>query len=236
MAEILVDVVAMAGLLGGQAHGIAQVATSGAPPQGMGVTIQGTGQEAQECPLGHQSTTAARFCPECGLPMGEVRLAPRVDLNAVREAVLPAHALDAEAKARRDQQHIEALAMNARIEQEIEDFAAQQDPSRQQVHIHFVTDGFTWAGQVWYAGQEIKIGPEHPRWPSALGWIRLTKSEQYQRYGKVFFDLGPFPGRSAPPGTEMKLPTAGVEQWSAVRGGGVPASASPDGDGSLIPR
>jgi hypothetical protein len=169
------------------------------------------------------------------MPMGEMRLAPRVDLNAVRESLLPAGALDAEAKARRDQQHMEALAANARIEQEIPDFTQQADPSLQQVHIHFVSDGFTWAGQVWYAGQEIRIGPEHPRWLSALAWIRLSKMEQYQRYGKVFFDFGPFPGRIAPPGTEVHLPTAGVAQWSAMRGG-VPAHASQDGDGSLIPR
>lgn len=236
MAEILVDVVAMAAQLGRQLHGTGYVAAPGSPlPQGMGVTIQGHGQVLQECPLGHHSSAEARFCAECGLPMGEIRLAPRVDLAAVREAVLPSHALDAEAKARRDQQHIEALAMNARIEQEVVDLDQQPDPSQQKILIHFVADGFTWAGRVWNIGQEIEIGPEHPRWQSALPWITLSKSDQFRRYGRVFFDTGPFPGRMAAPGTELQLPTAGVDQWSAMRGG-IPASASQDGSGSLIPR
>lgn len=233
MAEILVDVVAMARQLGQSAGKSGNRFNSGAAVGERGVNS--VPPAAQECPLGHQSAAAVRFCPECGLPMGELRLSPRTDLNAVREALLPTSALDPEAKARRDQQHIEALAANARIEQEIQDFSAQQDPSSRQVHVHFVADGFTWAGQVWYTGQEIKIGPEHARWQSALTWITLTKAEQFQRYGRVFFDTGPFPGRIAPPGTEIQLPTAGVAQWSAMRGG-VPAHASQDGDGSLIPR
>jgi hypothetical protein len=233
MAEILIDVVAMAARLGQPAGKSGDRFSSGEA-----VGTQGASSvppAVQACPLGHQNAVAARFCPECGLPIGEMVLTPRVDLAAVREALRPAHSLDAESKALRDQQHIEALAANARVEQEIADFSVQHDPSRQKVHIHFMVDGFTWAGQVWYAGQEVEIGPEHPRWASALPWIRLTKAEQFQRYGKVFFDAGPFPGRLPPPGTVLPLAEAGTVQWSALRGG-VPASASPDGDGSLVPR
>jgi len=167
--------------------------------------------------------------------MGEVTLGPRVDLEAVREAVRSGSSLDPAERVRRDQEHIEALAANARAEQGVVSLAQQPDPSQQKILVHFVADGFTWAGEVWYAGQELEIGPEHPRWESALSWIRLSKTQQFQRYGRVFFDFGPFPGQSAPPGTVMSLPTAGVAQWAILRGG-VPAEPSPDRDGSLIPR
>jgi hypothetical protein len=252
MAEILVDVVALAGQLGkpavrhedpslplvantagrvpdapfAGASALAASATAGATAAPSGV---------QECPLGHANATGARFCAECGLTVGDVTLAPRVDLEAVREAVRPGSSLDQAERARRDREHVEAIAANARAEQEIVDITQQEDPSAQKIRIHFVEDGFTWAGKVWNRGDELELGPQHPRWEDALRWIRLTKQEQFQRYGRVFFDIGPFPGRVLAPGTEALLPTAGVAQWSVMRGG-VPARPSPDGDGALVPR
>lgn len=222
MAEILVDVVAAASRIG-QPRAVPKPPEE---PEREDAVVQ-----AQACPLGHPSDPGVRFCATCGLPVGGAPVGPRVDLEAVREAVRPLATLDAAERARRDREHAEAMAANLRAEQEVVDIAAQHDPSTAQVHIHFITDGFTWAGQVWYAGQELKIGPEHPRWESVRGWITLTKQEQFQRYGRVFFDTGPYPGHIVP---GALLPTAGVAQWAAMRGG-LPAVASPDGDGSLIP-
>lgn len=232
MAEILVDVVALAGLLGQPAGKSGDRFNSGAVADTR--EASSVPSAAQACPLGHD-LQGARFCPECGLPAGDMALAPRVDLEAVREAVRPGSSLDPAERARRDREHVEAIAANARAEQEVVDISQQPDPSAQKILIHFVEDGFTWAGKVWNRGDELELGPQHPRWEDALRWIRLTKQEQFQRYGRVFFDFGPFPGRALPPGTEILLPTAGVAQWSIMRGG-VPANPSPDGDGSLVPR
>jgi hypothetical protein len=229
MAENLVDVVAAA----------AEVERGSKVSAGDDLAPQPPRRAAEAasslCPLGHPSAPGTRFCGECGLPVGELSLGPRVDLEAIREAVKPAAALDAEERARRDREHAEAVAANLRAEQEVVDLARQADPSERKVVIHFVTDGFTWAGKVFYAGEELAIGPDHPRWQSAVSWIRLTKAEQFQRYGRVFFDFGPYPGRSLPQGTEYMLPTAGVSQWAVMRGG-MPARPGPDGDGALIPR
>lgn len=233
MAEVLVDVVALAARLGQPAVKSEDRFNSGAVADAREANF--VPLAAQACPLGHENSQGGRFCAECGLPLGDVVLAPRVDLEAVRESVQPGSSLDPAERARRDREHIEALAANARAEQEIVDIAQQPDPSTQKIRIHFVEDGFTWAGRVWNRGDELELGPQHPRWEDALKWIRLSKTEQFQRYGRVFFDFGPFPGRVVAPGTEMLLPTAGVAQWSIMRGG-VPAHPSPDGDGALVPR
>jgi hypothetical protein len=231
--EILVDVVAMAAQLGQPA--VKREDPPAPAPPAVPVAAAPVPRGAQECPLGHVNAAGARFCAECGLTVGDMILAPRVDLEAVREAVKPGSSLDQAERERRDREHVEAIAANVRAEQAVPDIAQQQDPSAQKIRVHFVEDGFSWAGKVWLRGDELELGPQHPRWEDALRWIRLSKQEQFQRYGRVFFDYGPFPGRVLAPGTEMLLPTAGVAQWSVMRGG-VPASPSPDGDGALVPR
>lgn len=166
------------------------------------------------------------------MSMAEVILTQRVDLDAVRMA-MHSQPQDPDARAAKDRQHAEAVALNARIEQELPDITQVPDPSTQKILIHFVEDGFTWK-KVWLRGEMLELGPDHPWWDSAQPWIRLSKQEQYQRYGRVFFDFGPYPGAVGRPGTEQLLPTASVALWAEARGG-VPARSSVEGDGSLVP-
>lgn len=145
---------------------------------------------SRSCALGHPNAGEVRFCGQCGLPMDAPAPAVRVSLEDARPK--PAGELSPEERAERDKQHAEALAA-ARA------FEAQQPvytkTEGEAVLIHFVEDGFTFAGQVWYRGQEIEIGPGHPRWEQVLGWITLDKYAQIERYGKQFFEHGPWPGR-----------------------------------------
>lgn len=222
MAEILVDVVAAAArVCPPQPAGSPQRAPEPPAPAGTG-----------ECPLGHHQPPGTRFCGDCGLPMGEVKLTQRVDLDAVRTAMHSTPVTD-EARVARDRQHAEAMAANARIEQEIPDISQVPDPSQRKILIHFVEDGFTWK-KVWIRGEMLEIGPDHPWWESAQSWIRLTKVQQFQRYGRVFFDFGPYPGTQHRPGTEVPLPSAPANLWAEARGA-LPARASSEGDGSLVP-
>jgi hypothetical protein len=141
------------------------------------------------CALGHVNAAGARFCASCGLAMDAP--AP-VQASADR----PKHAseLTDQERAARDVQHAEAL----RAVRELDAMPTQYVPAEgESVLIHFITDGFTFAGQVWYRGQEIAIGPDHPRWPAAREWITLDRFAQLERYGKQFFDRGPWPGRQS---------------------------------------
>lgn len=225
MAQKLIDVVALAAQLGQPADRdqLPGIAAGSVPPA------------SQSCPLGHLNAAGTRYCAECGLEVGDSSWTPRVDLEAVRDVVRPAAVLDGDERARRDREHAEAMAANQRMEQEVQD--SHHDPSSRKVMVHFVADGFSFFGRVHYAGEEFEAGPEHPRWGEIVRWIRLSKAEQVARYGRVYFDHGPWPGRALPQGADQSvlLPTAGVSQWAAMRGG-VPASQSGDGSGALIPR
>jgi hypothetical protein len=224
MTEVLVDVVAAAARV---------AAGTPAPASATEQPAETTaGAATAMCPLGHQQAAGLRFCGSCGMPMDAVQLAERVDLEAVRAAV-QSGSMDAETRARKDREHAAALAANARAEQEVVDISQVADPSERKILIHFVSDGFTWK-KVWTRGEMLEIGPDHPWWDSAQSWIRLSKVEQFNRYGKVFFDYGPYPGAQHRPGTEVPLPTAPANLWAEARGA-LPASASPDRDGSLVP-
>ena len=97
-------------------------------------------------------------------------------------------------RAERDRQHAEALAAARQFEAQQ---PAYVPPEGETILIHFVEDGLTFAGQVWYRGQEIEIGPSHPRWEQARSWILLDRYAQIERYGKQYFERGPWPGRAS---------------------------------------
>lgn len=145
---------------------------------------------ASRCALGHEADVRDRFCPTCGLAMDAPAPTGPVSLEDARPK--PASQLTPEERAERDRQHAEALRTGREFDSVP---AVYVPPEGETVIIHFVEDGFTFAGQVWYRGQEIEIGPAHPRWPQVTGWIMLDKYQQVERYGRQFFDRGPWPGR-----------------------------------------
>jgi hypothetical protein len=118
--------------------------------------------------------------------------APAAKVNLDDARPKPASQLTAEERAERDRQHAEAIAAARQFEAQQPDYVP---PEGETVVIHFIEDGLTFAGQVWYRGQEIEIGPSHPRWEQARGWILLDRMGQVERWGKQYFDRGPWPGR-----------------------------------------
>lgn len=184
------------------------------------------------CALNHENVSDARFCATCGLPMN-AELPGQVQT----ERPQPAAELTTEERRRRDEQHAAAMAANQRAEQSVVDLEAQEDPSTAKLLIHFVSEGFTFAGRVWHIGEELEIGSDHPRWQQALPWITLTKRQQVERYGKVFFDTGAWPYDRPEPGTEIQLPSLGSERLFAMRrrqGSAVPARQGEDNSLSPI--
>lgn len=67
------------------------------------------------------------------------------------------------------------------------------------VIIHFLKDGFTAGGQLWYVGQEFRVrlgSPEHEAQKDRNGncWFEMSELDQIARYGEVYFKPGPWPG------------------------------------------
>jgi hypothetical protein len=147
------------------------------------------GSPADQCALGHGNPSGTRFCSTCGLAM-DAPAPVKADLDAARPK--PAGQLSAEERAERDRQHAEALAAARAFESAPVTYQASEGET---VLIHFLEDGLTAFGQVWYRGQELEIGPSHPRWEDARRWILLDRWGQIERYGKQYFERGPWPGR-----------------------------------------
>jgi len=58
---------------------------------------------------------------------------------------------------------------------------------------HVVKSGWTFAGNVWMRGQEIKLEEGSPRWHEAQRFIHWTEQEQMDYYGGIRWRLGPWP-------------------------------------------
>lgn len=144
------------------------------------------GRDPRCCALGHPNEPDARFCSSCGLPMNAQAPPP----GATPARPKPAAELTAEERDERERQHAAAVAAAAQFERAPEVIVPSQGEA---ILIHFVEDGLTVFGRVWYRGQELAIGPDHPRWPEAVGWIMLDKAGQYARWGRQYFDYGPWP-------------------------------------------
>jgi hypothetical protein len=206
-----------------------QLAPSGPPPAP-------PEPERVPCLMGHPNELAARFCSACGLSMNAQP--PPAQPGPARPR--PAAELTAEERDERERQHAAAITAAAAFEREPEVIVPAEG---EVVLIHFTEDGLTCFGRVWYRGQELAIGPGHPRWGEAVGWIMLDKAGQYARWGRQYFDHGPWPfqrsyvdpaGRFeelAAVGGQGKVPGPTEEQLrqadaaEAARNRGVPAPA-----------
>jgi len=67
--------------------------------------------------------------------------------------------------------------------------------------IHFLEDGFTALGKVWYRGQELEFEPDSQAYRDTCdrtgrSWLELRGNDfaQVKRWGKVMFRPGPWPG------------------------------------------
>lgn len=74
--------------------------------------------------------------------------------------------------------------------------------------IHFLEDGLTALGQVWYRGQELEFEPHSRAYKDTFNrlgrsWLELAGNDfaQVEKWGKVMFRPGPWPGKSYLDGT-----------------------------------
>jgi hypothetical protein len=143
------------------------------------------------CALGHPSAPGARFCGRCGLEITGQAPPPAAPRDPRPK---PVSKLTPEELAERERQHAAALAAAREFERAD---PVLVPPEGETVLIHFIADGLTAFGQVWFRGQELEIGPGHPRWAEARRWITMTRMQQVEKWGEQKFDSGPWPGRKS---------------------------------------
>jgi hypothetical protein len=105
---------------------------------------------------------------------------------------VPEALLTPEERAERQRQHLLALEAGKR-DPGIQGYA-QPSAGRETVLIHFTEDGLTAFGTVWFRGQELEVEVGGPRWAEAARWILLDDAQQMERWKKIMFRRGPWPG------------------------------------------
>lgn len=61
--------------------------------------------------------------------------------------------------------------------------------------VHFVDDGLTLLGKVWYRGEELTINPGTEQWEEAYAVLSLDEYGQEERWGRRFFREGLWRGK-----------------------------------------
>lgn len=109
----------------------------------------------------------------------------------------PAPAITADQQRIRDLEHQLAISETSKLENAVDSEVVAEGENK--ILIHFLIDGFTTAGRVWYRGQELEFdipGPafEDTKDTNGYSWLAMDDAAQMARYGKVYFRRGPWPG------------------------------------------
>lgn len=99
----------------------------------------------------------------------------------------------------RELEHQLAIQETAKLEKAVDGEAVAVGDHK--ILIHFLEDGFTCSGRVWYKGQELEFdvpGLAYTDTLNTLGvsWLDMAGDDaaQMAHYGKVWFRVGPWPG------------------------------------------
>lgn len=105
-----------------------------------------------------------------------------------------------------EQQRVrEQEAQHAQAEGKTETAPVYETPTsgEDNIVIHVLEDGFTVLGNVWFRGQEMEFSPNGPAYRDTFdrngrSWLELRDKDfaQVERWGKIMFRSGPWPGKS----------------------------------------
>jgi hypothetical protein len=111
----------------------------------------------------------------------------REELKAELRAKMAAAAPETEKSPKSPTSDVEAASRVAQIERQALRTAPEDVLDPQGVLIHFVNDGMTIGGRMFYRGEELVAPKDAP-------WLNLTGAEQSVRFGRRMFRLGPWDG------------------------------------------
>jgi len=161
------------------------------PECGARVTDPGA---AVTCRNGHEVEPAHKFCPACGVSLAGGQEAQYSDTAShLSYRPRPDSELTPDELAARKAEHAAAVRLGSELP-DVTYLTAPPPSGVQGTVIHFLVDGFSVFGTVWFRGQEAEVWPGHPRWPEMQRLLQEDTTHQFKRYGKQMFGLGPWPG------------------------------------------
>lgn len=125
------------------------------------------------------------------------RRGPRkeADIRAEVEAEMRER-LEAEIRAEIEQQQAEKAKYSAEATP-VSGLDITADPKADgALTVHFVDDGLTLLGKIWYRGEELTIAPGTDQWELAHSVLSLDEFQQEDRWGRRMFRPGPWRGKS----------------------------------------
>lgn len=139
----------------------------------------------------------------------EAQPVPAVDAEAIRAQIRAEMENEARVKAqeeaRQREMAAEARPINAR--------EVDGDPTAEgALTVHFVEDGLTLLGKVWYRGEELTIVPGTPQWNEAHSILSMDEFDQEARWGKRFIRAGLWRGKRLDEIVDEELTDAEREQ------------------------
>lgn len=104
---------------------------------------------------------------------------PEIDLEAIKAQIRAEIEKEIEERSRKEVVEVAPDVIEA---PPIHAHAAEDE-----VVIHFVDDGLTFGGEVYYRGQELSLNPvDNP-------WVNMPRTRQIQKWGKQLFAKGAWP-------------------------------------------
>lgn len=130
----------------------------------------------------------------------EIRAEIEAQFRAEMEAKLEAKEASIRAEIATEMAAKEAAAAKERaLAAEARPISGRQidgDPSVEgSITVHFLEDGLTLLGKVWYRGEELTINPGTENWAAAASILELDEFAQEERWGKRFFRPGVWRGK-----------------------------------------
>lgn len=97
----------------------------------------------------------------------------------------------------------ELARLRGRRDEEPEVVPIAQPGNGDNILIHFLEDGLSALGRVWYRGEELEFEVGSPAYKDTFNrrgqtWLDLRHDEfaQVERFGKIMFRSGPWPGKT----------------------------------------
>lgn len=144
-----------------------------------------------------------------GRPAKVAEAPPAVDMEALRAEMEAKVRAEIEEKLAKEAAEAELVRAAAAEAKPLSAADVDGDPDvPESITVHFVEDGLTLLGKVWYRGEELTVNPSTPQWDEAAAVLQLDEYEQERRWGRRMYRAGVWRGKPITDAVDPDMPEA----------------------------